>query len=159
MGIGQTSYSQKMGPGFPGMAADNGDYSCEAFILDVAAGFGLGVVAGALSAAQTASGGSVKLPTAQGDVFRGITAHKHKEHGYHDSNVAVTYAANEIADIIRKGRRWVQTDGTCTIDGTVYVTTDGKFTSTAGSNATATTGVFRRIESTLSMAILEINLP
>jgi len=54
----------------------------------------------------------------------------------------------------------VQTEGTVTVgSGPVYVTTAGKFTSTAGTNATATGCVFRRAETALNLALVEVNLP
>lgn len=159
MGLGQTSYGMEMGRFSIGTIANNSDYLACSFVCDTAMGFGLGVVAGALTDAMTPTGGSVKLPSAQGDVFRGITLKKAKERAYPYSSVDPTYAAMDVADIVRKGSVWVVTDGSvCTLDTTVYVTTEGKFTSTAGTNTTVTTGVFRRIESTTA-AMLEINMP
>mgnify|MGYP000973152049 CR=1 FL=1 len=157
MGIGQTSYDLTMDLGFPGMIADNGPCVAESFVADEAIGFGLGVVKGATTDAKTPTGESVKLPDEQTDVFRGVTRHKHLENSYPYTEGSSTYAEADIVDVVRKGKIWVQIDGTCTIDGTVYVTTDGKFTSTEGTNTIATGCVFRKVET--DKAILEINLP
>lgn len=157
MSIGQTSYNRNMTMGFPGMI--EGLYNeCESALLDEAIGFGLGVVDGTEDEAGTLSSNSVKLPDAATDDFRGVTVHEHREHSYPMDDNGASMPANHIASILRKGKIVVQIDGTATVgDGTVYVTTAGKFTSTEGSNATATGCKFRRVEGDL--AILEVNLP
>ena len=157
MSIGQTSYNRNMAMGYPGMIEGLYD-ECESAMLDEAVGFGLGVVDGAETEAGTLSSISVKLPDANTDTFRGITVHEHMENSYPYSSDGVTMPAGHVASIMRKGKIVVQIDGTATVgDGTVYVTTAGKFTSTAGSNATATGCKFRRVEGDL--AVLEVNLP
>lgn len=159
MSIGQTSYNRNMAMGYPGMIEGLYD-ECESAMLDEAVGFGLGVVDGAETAAGTLSSKSVKLPDASTDTFRGITVHEHMENSYPYSSDGVTMPAGHVASIMRKGKVVVQTEGTVTVgSGTVYVTTAGKFTSTEGTNATATGCVFRRAETALNLALVEVNLP
>lgn len=159
MGIGQSSYDMKMSAAIAGMLADNGDHHSEAFIMDEEIGFGLGVVKGAISDGYNASGESVALPDDANGVFRGITVFKHGEHSYPYADGGNKLAAGDVGTVLRRGRVWVQIDGTATVDGTVYITTAGKFTSTQGSNSTATTAVFRRVDTALGLAIVEVNLP
>lgn len=159
MGIGQSSYDMKMNAAIAGMIADNGDHHCEAFIMDEEVGFGLGVVKGAITDGYNASGESVALPDDANGVFRGITVFEHGENSYPYADGGNKLAANSVGTIMRRGRAWVQTDGTVTVDGTVYITTAGKFTSDQGTNSTATTAVFRRVEAVLGLAVVEVNLP
>jgi len=159
VGLGQTTYNTKMQAMIAGMIVGL-DHQIESFICDEAIGFGLGVVKGAITNGGNLNKGSVKLPDANTDVFRGISILRHGENPYPYSSSGDTYAQNEVAGIMRKGQAVVQTDGDSnTIDSTVYVTTDGKFTSTEGTNATATGCVFRSIDTALGLAILEVNLP
>ena len=159
MGIAQTSYNRNMAMGFPGMIEGLYD-ECESAVLDEAIGFGLGVVDGASSSNGTLGSNSVKLADDNTGVFRGITVHEHRENSYPYSSDGVTMPAGHVASILRKGKIVVPTDGTATVgSATVYVTTAGKFTSTAGDNATATGCSFRRVDASAGLAILEVNLP
>jgi hypothetical protein len=157
---GQTEYNRKMDPAFAGMPADNGPHDDYDAVLEEDIGFGLGVVKGSVTDAGTLLGGGIKLPDAQADIFRGVTMYTPKEGAYPFVSGGASLKQGEVASIRRKGRIWVQTDGESnTLDTTVYITTAGKFTSTAGTNATATGAVFAFIDSARGIAILDVNLP
>ena len=161
MSIGQTSYDLKMQAAIAGMIADNGDHYCETAIVEESdgIGFGLGVAVGAVTDGYNSLGKGAKIPDSAADTFLGVTVFKHKENSYPYADGGSKLAQNEAASIMRKGRIWVQTDGVVAVDVTVYVTTAGKFTTTADSNLEVPTGVLRRIESDLDLAVLEINMP
>ena len=161
MSIGQTSYDLKMQAAIAGMIADNGDHHCETAIVEESdgIGFGLGVVVGDVIDGYNSLGKGAKIPESDNDTFLGVTVFKHKENSYPYADGGNKLAQNEAASIMRKGRIWVQTDGTVAVDSDVYVTTAGKFTTTSSSNLAVPTGVLRRIESDLGLAVLEINMP
>jgi hypothetical protein len=82
----------------------------------------------------------------------------HKEQ---DVNGVVQYKTNDLVNILRKGRIWVETSLAVTADQTAYVDMTGaigKFTNSSGGNV-ATGGVFRSTVGTAGLAQLEINLP
>lgn len=161
MSIGQTSYDLKMQAAIAGMIADNGDHHCETAIVEESdgIGFGLGVAVGDVTDGYNSLGKGAKIPESNADTFLGVTVFKHKENSYPYADGGSKLAQNEAASIMRKGRIWVQTDGVVAVDSTVYVTTAGKFTTTQGTNLEVPTGVLRRIESDLDLAVLEINMP
>lgn len=161
MSIGQTSYDLKMQAAIAGMIADNGDHHCETAIVEESdgIGFGLGVAVGAVTDGYNSLGKGAKKPDSAADIFLGVTVFKHKENSYPYADGGNKLAQNEAASIMRKGRIWVQTVGVVAVDATVYVTTAGKFTTTSSSNLAVPTGVLRRIESDLGLAVLEINMP
>jgi len=162
MSIGQTSYDLKMQAAIAGMIADNGDHHCETAIVEESdgIGFGLGVAVGDVTDGYNSLGKGAKIPESSSeDTFLGVTVFKHKENSYPYVDGGNKLAQNEAASIMRKGRIWVQTDGVVAVDAPVYVTTAGKFTTTSSSNLAVPTGVLRRIESDLGLAVLEINMP
>lgn len=91
--------------------------------------------------------------TPQNDVFRGISVHR--------NNVAAQYSVNDIVDVLRKGRIWVETAVAVTADDTAYVDIAnglGKLTNVSTNNL-ATGGKFRSTVGSAGLAVLEINLP
>jgi hypothetical protein len=79
----------------------------------------------------------------------------------HRNNEAGEYSTNEVVDILRKGRIWVETSEAVEADDTAYVDLaagNGKFCDTSTNNL-ATGGKFKTSVATAGLAVLEINLP
>jgi hypothetical protein len=180
----QTSYGINMGRYIAGQLDDLRTSVIESCIADVAMGFGLGVMVGALIPGGTyAAGfipgpigggfrpGSVKLPTAGGQTFAGFTVNQHTEQTYPFVASSGQYAINDIVNVCRRGLVVVQVAAnvTCAITDTVYIVssgaTAGQITNSSASSAIAATGaVFRETMSTASasatgLCLVEINLP
>ena len=180
----QTSYGINMGRYIAGQLDDLRSSVIESYIADVAMGFGLGVMTGALVPGGTyASGfipgsigggfrqGSVKLPTAGGQTFAGFTVNQHNEQTYPFTNSSGAYAANDIVNVCRRGLVVVvvAANVTVAITDTVYIVcsgaTAGQVTNSSGNSAiAATASVFKETMNTASasatgLCLVEINMP
>lgn len=93
------------------------------------------------------------IVTSSSDVVRGITvAILNQTTGEYDDTNVVT--------VKRKGAIWVATDGSgITVDGSVYIDTDGKFTDSATDSLAVSGASYAKYDSTTELALVEINLP
>lgn len=108
-------------------------------------------------------GGSTVTATAvniySNDPFRGIALHRHKQ----QSSIVpdAGYLANEVVDVLRVGKAWVETSVAVTADDKAYVDLAGgigKFTNVSTNNMN-TGGYFRSTNTGAGLALLEINIP
>lgn len=145
---GQTTYNQYMGEGFPGMVADNGPSEIVSAVADETIPFGYAVVVGA-------SVGSCKLSDTNTDYILGIAAHAHKQPS---SAGTAAYSANDVVNIVRKGRVWVPCATASTNGAPAYiVATTGQITNSSTGNQQI--GVFRKTISDAGNTVVEVNLP
>lgn len=105
----------------------------------------------------TVTGGSNQavgtIVTSSSDVVRGISiAILNQTTGnYEDTNTV---------SVKRKGAIWVSTDGGgITVDGSVYIDTDGKFTDSATDSLAVSSASYAAYDSSTELAKVEINLP
>lgn len=100
-----------------------------------------------------ASQAGATIVTSSSDVVRGITvAILNQTSGEYDDTNVVT--------VKRKGAIWVATDGSgITVDGSVYINTDGKFTDSATDSLAVSSASYVKYDSTTQLALVEINLP
>src|ERR1051326_1219610 len=107
----QTSYSQNMPVAVAGMLGDIRDHVVESFAAEDSDGisFGLAVVAGTDPAKQ------VKIPSAAGQVFRGVSLHEQAQEQGLGTGI-VKYAQGDAVNVLRRGLVWVQTAGAVAID-------------------------------------------
>jgi hypothetical protein len=147
----QTSVNINMNPFFAGQIIDTRNHVIESHPADVEIAFGLGVVAGA-------GADSVKLPTADTEVFRGITVHNHREQPY-PTAAGTSYAAKAMVPTGRVGVFGIVTSKAVTKDTAAYLNvTTGTFTD-SNSGTIATGGKFRTTVAAAGLSTIEINLP
>jgi len=111
------------------------------------------VIGGSTQPAATA-----EYLTAMDEVFRGIALHRHMQNGV-TPNAA--YSKNDVVDVLRRGKAWVETSVAVTADDDAYVDMAGgigKFTNVSSNNL-ATGGKFRSTVGAAGLATVEINLP
>ncbi len=70
------------------------------------------------------------------------------------------YTDTNIVTVKRRGAIWVQTDGSgITVDGSVYIDTDGKFTDSTTDSLAVSGASYVKYDSTTELALVEINIP
>lgn len=141
-----------------GMIADMTNTEIESYSAQVGVDFGSALVKGSTT-------DQVKLPTTAADVsdhFRGFAKRDvMREPG------ATDYRATDTVPVVRKGKIWVSYEGTPVEDGVVFIVngsgagTAGKIRHDAnGGAATQLSGaIVRRIDTTLGLAQIQVNLP
>jgi hypothetical protein len=150
----QTSYSNEMPVASKGMLADLGPKDVLSAVVEISGGIlvGSGVVEGddALH---------IKLATAQNQIFRGVVLATHtKEQA---TNGDVKLAQKATANLLQKGRVWVEVGAEVASGDDAYLDVGGAgvFTNVAEGNI-PTGGKFRYDSDTeLNLSILDINLP
>jgi len=93
------------------------------------------------------------IVTSSSDVVRGITVcFLNQETGQVDDT--------NVATIKRRGAIWCKTDGSgVTVDGNVYINTDGEFTDSATDSLAVSSASYVDYDSVTELAKVEINLP
>jgi hypothetical protein len=122
----------------------------------------------AITTVGVCTGGST-IPVATADyttganeTFRGIAVHRHMQTA--TINAGAAYAKNDVVDVLRRGKIWVEVTIPVTTDEPVYVDVVngiGKFTSASTTGNIATGGYFRSnsADNDSDLALVEINLP
>jgi hypothetical protein len=160
--MSQTAYNINMPTNFAGMLGDSDHPVIDSPVADVAIGFGLVVVAGA-KASSSVSRGSCKLPTAANatsDVPLGVSVQKHVEASY-PFGTAVTYAAKDVVQVLRRGRIWVQKEAVAmSIGDAVYgLVSTGTVTNVVGSNILLTAKVACDAAAGDATVLIDVNMP
>lgn len=162
---GQTTYSLSPDAAFAGLIADIRNATIESYTVENAAGigFGLGVKLGAVVPNFTSPNKGITVLTAVSDALIGFTTQQHSEQAYPFSVSSAKYAQYETANIVRKGTIWVQTNGSVTSGGAVYVVYTGADAGKSradSTNAILVPGAMYRSSVTgAGVALVELNLP
>ena len=151
----QLTYDLYMKAAHAGLIADLRNSTIETESAEVAILYGLAIVAGTDPLVQ------VKIPTATGQVFRGIAAETQSKE--QDTAGDGKYNPEEAVNVLRKGVIWVTVNGNVVVDEPayfVYTGTDaGKFRADNTDADLVPTGVFKSTANTGEIAAIEINLP
>lgn len=151
----QTSYNFTNNVAFAGGIADLAPYAIDTFLNEEATGdmkFGYGVVKG------TAAGEGVKIPTANTDVFEGVTVNNRTTEL--DTEGALAIKNKAAIGVMRYGNIWVQVPATDAIayNDAVYLVysgdNKGKF-SKSSTNAIAVDARF--IKKSGGLALIRLN--
>jgi len=108
-----------------------------------------------VSTTSVAGGSAVTsaVVTSSSDVVRGISVAILNQ-------TTGNYTDTNIVTVKRRGAIWVQTDGSgVTVDGSVYIDTDGKFTDSTTDSLAVSGASYVKYDSTTELALVEINIP
>jgi len=144
---------EDMNPAVEGMQADSGNSYNESGRV------ASGIIKFGKAVALTTDGKKLKNVTVDTDKIMGLSVQIHNEKGYYETGEAVTYK--------RQGRIWCQASTTLvtpTEGGKVYVDmsdAEKRLTDTddSGANPIIETAVFRCVDVTDGLVLVEINLP
>lgn len=146
MAVVQSTYSENMAAGLPGLVADMSDCTIETRNVESAAGIAFGVAVGQ----GTADKGAIKLPSTAA-AFIGVSVRDVTI----DHNTPDLYAENDNIGVLTEGTIWVTCDGnvaanqnvtfstatglfgTIAADGTHLLVTNAKWISSASSGGVA----------------------
>lgn len=149
------NYELYMQPANQGMLADSMFTDKNSFAAEGVVGFGLALVSGTDPVNQ------VKIPTASGQVFMGISIASLTT--VQDATGNGGYKDTATVSVLRRGRIWVAVTGAVTANLPAYFVYSGadagKFSNSNTGAQIVPTGVWRTSTTGAGIALLEINLP
>lgn len=144
----QTTYSATMAKAFAGLIYDMRNVTIESYACEsTSIKFGSAVIAGTDPTKQVKVG-------ATGGSFRGIATHEYA-HEADTTTGQATYLQYETVNVLRKGRVWVQTNGSVTENAAAYYVTATGLWSSAGET---TGGIYRESCTGSGLVTVEIDL-
>jgi hypothetical protein len=155
--MSQTTYNLEADRAFAGMLAEF-DATTKSSISranedSAAVAFGKPAVAGTDAEKQ------FKLPSGAGDLFLGVTVHRHGSQDLTDDGIAI----GEVAEILRRGKIWVVAATVVAVGDDVYwrhTTAPGTWRNDATDSVKVAGATWATATSAVdSLAVIDINLP